>query len=259
MRKIAAEFNLSETTFVTRGAEDGLRFRWFTPSVEVDMCGHATIAGVHALAEAERLSDGEVLIETRCGQLSARVEEFPAGGRIIWLALRPPKLQPIALDGPGLMNLLGVSADCVDRELPAAQTQDGDLLFFVRDVMTVNSARPDFARLAEWMRRHRLRGLSLATVRTLAPSIAVQSRFFAPAVGIDEDPVTGSVHGPLTVYLADRGVLPQRDGLAGMMAVQGKAGGRAGVVYGLAEKRDGIWAAKIGGQAVTVMRGTLLL
>ncbi len=131
---------------------------------------------------------------------------------------------------------------------------------FVRDVATLNEARPNAAALGEWQRQRGMRGLCISTLNTLTPSVHVQSRFFAPAAGIDEDPVTGSVHGPLTAYLVTRGLVPVHDGLAGLSCVQSKAGGRAGLLHALvAVGADGGCAVRIAGQAVATMRGTLLL
>lgn len=242
------------------------------------MCGHATIAGVHALVEETAKSvedakgrkedathvDGEARefrIETKSGVLTAWPEKFPGpgGGQIIWLELRPPALEKISIDVGAFARVLRLDPEAVDRELPPARTQDGDLLFFVRDALTVQAANPDFVGLAALLEKHRCRGVSLASVRTLAPSIAIQSRFFAPCVGINEDPVTGSVHGPLAVHLVLHQRVPVHDDEAAMMCVQGTPGGRAGLVYALVKKREGDWSVRIGGQAVTVMRGTIVV
>ena len=146
----------------------------------------------------------------------------------------------------------------MDPALPPARTQDADLLFFVRDVKCLHQARPDNHRLGEILVRQGLRGMSLATIRTLPPSIHVQSRFFATPVGIDEDPVTGSVHGPLAAYLVREKVVKPHDGVAALMCIQGKSGGRAGLVYALVEpKPEGEFNVRIGGQVVTTMRGVL--
>jgi trans-2,3-dihydro-3-hydroxyanthranilate isomerase len=270
MSAVAAELNLSETTFVfsleaERSGVPRFRFRWFTPSVEATMCGHATIAGVHALFEDGRLEfgagpeSGRIDIETRSGPLVAWLESLPASPdrQMIWLELRPPRLEPCPVDRTAMAAALRVSPETFD-DLPTVRTQDGDLLVFVRDAALLNDARPDFSALNEWLLRQGLRGLSLATVRTLSPTISVQSRFFAPPVGIDEDPVTGSVHGPLAVYLVRHGLVPVHDGTAGMMCVQGKPGGRTGVVYALVDVGGQTgYRVRIGGHAVTTMRGTL--
>ncbi|MHC4696838.1 MAG: PhzF family phenazine biosynthesis protein [Planctomycetota bacterium] len=286
MQSIAAEFNLSETTFVLRPETDGalVRFRWFTPATEVGMCGHATIGGVHALLEARRLSIADcglsiltqspipnpqstidnrqsaIRIDTLSGTLTAFVEDLPGGdaGRMIWLDMPTPVLVNYPLSETDLSRVLNLPVDAFESSLPTVKTQDGDALVFVKDVLSLNDARPDFARLMEFQRRRGVRGLCLATTGTLAEAIHVQSRFFAPAVGVDEDPVTGSVHGPLAAYLFRRGLAPMEDRMGALRCTQA-AGGRAGLVYALVQwEDDDSLSVRIGGQAVTAMRGTLL-
>ena len=279
MQAIAAEFNLSETTFVLppseedRGSSVGggsvvarVRFRWFTPTVEVAMCGHATIAGVHALAEAGRLtlSDGgsaNIEIETRSGLLTAFVEPLPGDCTwMIWLDLIDPTLVEQPLPEEELTSSLGLPPEALDPSFPPVRSQDGDVLLFVRDVQSLNEAAPDFARLGAQLKRLELRGLSLATVNTLSPSIHVHSRFFAPTAGVDEDPVTGSVHGPLAAYVVHRGHVPLHDGLAALTCVQGIPGGRTGLIHALVQPQaGGVTAVRIGGRAVTTRGGTLQL
>lgn len=269
------------------------------------MCGHATIAGVHALVETGRFpgsrsnvvvggagqadasrmgrvygsptADGSVQagggtsevggeetgetlkIQTLGGVLTAFVESAPGGGsRMIWLELICPTLGDPAITGADLAGPLGLGAADFDPSLPTVSTQDGDLLAFVDSVVTLHRAAPDFRRLGAVLDAAGVRGLCLATVKTLAPSIGVHSRFFAPSYGVDEDPVTGSVHGPLAAYLVDQGKFPIHEGTAGMMCVQGKPGGRSGVVFVLVERGDdGGRSVRIGGQAVTTMRGMI--
>ena len=182
MQAIAAEFNLSETAFILpptdpvrsgdleadRRSDLSLRFRWFTPTTEVTMCGHATIAGVHALIECGKLHLGEgaesatVRIETLSGNLTAFVERIPGteSERMIWLDMIDPTLTPLPLVKPDLASALGLPVDAFDASLPAAKTQDRDVLVFVRDFQTLNEAKPDFRQLASLLTRHRLRGLS---------------------------------------------------------------------------------------------------
>jgi len=131
-------------------------------------------------------------------------------------------------------------------------------LVFVRNTIVLIDARQDCARLGVFLRESSLWGLSLATLHTLTPSVHLQSRFFAPSVGIHEDPVTGSVHGPLAAYLVQHGRAPVVDGLAGLTCVQGIPGGRTGILHALVQQRDdGRYDVRIGGQAVSVMGGTL--
>lgn len=271
MQLVAAEFNLSETTFVLKPQQNhaghtAVRFRWFTPAAETSMCGHATIAGVNALLEAERLrapdpQESTVLrIETMSGTLTAFVERVPGTDEtMIWLDLPDPVLTPFSLEGIDLGGVSGL-IERLDREFPAVKTQDEDLMVFIHDVAALNDLRPDSSRLAEGLRRVSLRGLFVATVRTITPSVHVQSRFFAPNFGINEDPVTGSVHGPLAAYLVERGFALLHDGLAALTCVQGVPGGRTGLLHVLAQPQaTGRCGVRIGGRAVTTMTGTLRL
>lgn len=282
MQSIAAEFNLSETTFVlTPAAQDAdetpdtnatpdlsARFRWFTPTTEVDMCGHATVAGMHALVESGRLrledeaDSATVRIETKSGTLTAFLERIPgsATGRMIWVDMIDPTLTPQRLVKSELASVLNLPVDAFDSSLATMKTQDRDVLVFVRDFQALNETRPDFTQLGKLLDRERLRGLCLATVNTLTPSINVQSRFFAPTAGVDEDPVTGSVHGPLAACLVKYGLVEVHDGIAGLTCVQGKAGGRVGLLHALVQPQgEEVYAVRIGGKAVTIMRGMLLM
>ena len=206
MAAIAREFNLSETAFVLPAdvPDAAVRLRWFTPGAEVQMCGHATLAAVHAMTEAGRFAalkdspEAILPVQTAGGVLSVRMEPIPGGGDhwLIWLDLPRPVLRKRSLNLDKVARLLGMTVDGLDESLPVMQTQDGDVLVFVQDHQTLHSIAPNFVELGAYQVRQRIRGFCMATVNTLAQSIQVQSRFFCPSVGVNEDPVTGSVHGP---------------------------------------------------------------
>ncbi len=176
MQSVAAEMNLAETAFVRQLAE-GYSLRWFTPEVEVDLCGHATLATAHALWTELGLSP-EVPLEfhTRSGLLTCRrnsrlIEmDFPA------LAVAP------ADPRPELLAALGI-----DKAWTGRTTFDD--VVGVADASLVRTLRPDFRRLADVTTR----GV-IVTAPVDGPDADFVSRFFAPRVGIDEDPVTGSAH-----------------------------------------------------------------
>ena len=268
MQAIAAEFNLSETTFVLPPQNPGstVRFRWFTPTTEVSMCGHATVAGVVGLVGSGRWNRADVaaappIIDTLSGPLTAFVEGVPGkpDDLMIWLDMPKPQFVEQSIDREKLADMLDLPLDAIDPSVPIVRTQDQDLIVLVKDFIALNDAKPDFGRLARWQTGEGMRGLSLATATTLSSLINLQSRFFAPAAGINEDPVTGSVHGPLAVYAVTHGLVPVEDDLAGLQCIQSKAGGRAGVVYALVQRQgDGSHEVRIGGQAVEVMSGTLV-
>lgn len=268
MSAIAREFNLSETTFVLPAEVPGaaVRFRWFTPAAEVTMCGHATIAGVHALVEAGRFTtlkdDPEAIlpIQTAGGTLRARMERLTSehDDYLVWLELLPPKLTRKSLNLDKVARLLGIEVGGLDESLPVMASQDGDVLIFVRDCTVLQSINPDFRELGRYGTRQGVRGFCLATTKTLSPTMQVQSRFFAPAVGVDEDPVTGSVHGPLAAYLVMNQLVPVQGDTSAISCVQSSPTGRAGLVRALVERSgDGGFHVSIGGRCMTTMRGTL--
>ncbi len=268
MAAIAREFNLSETAFVLPPdvPDAAVRLRWFTPGTEVAMCGHATIAAVHALVQAGRftalLDDPETIlpIQTVSGVLQARLERISRSRKdyVVWLELRPPRLTPKSMNLDKLGRLLGVTVDVIDESLPVMQTQDGDVLVFVRSLAALMSIEPEFVELGRFGSRQQVRGFCLATVNTLSPTTHVQSRFFAPQCGINEDPVTGSVHGPLAAYLVVNQLVPMADHQAAVSCVQASPTGRAGLVRALVEQHPGEgFRVRIAGQCVTSMRGTL--
>lgn len=183
---VAAEFNLSETAFV-ESEGSAFRLRWFTPVVEVDLCGHGTLAAAHALWVAGRIpADREIRFETKSGALTARrdgeriVLDFPA------LPVRPAK------PPPGLMAAL------VDTPVAFAEN-DGIYLLEMDSEETVRRAAPD---LAKWSALTK-KGL-LLTAPARRKTYDIVSRCFFPADGIPEDPVTGSAHCAIGPYWTDR-------------------------------------------------------
>lgn len=228
MQQVALEMNLSETAFVVPEAGRFL-LRWFTPASEVRLCGHATLASAHILW-SEGMVDPSRTIEfhtIHSGILSAQ-------GREGLIELDFPARIPEEVEAPeGLVEALGVEPLFVAR---AAR----DYLILVDNEEDVRSVRPDFQRL----RRVEARG-----VMVTAPSDKLDfvSRFFAPAVGVDEDPVTGSAHCCLCPFWAER--LDKRE----MVGYQASA--RGGVVAVTLDSGR----VKLAGQAVTTLRGELLL
>lgn len=227
LQAVAAEMNLSETAFLLPEAEDW-NLRWFTPSVEVDLCGHATLASAHVLWEQHLLAGDDIArFHTRSGLLTARRREnrieleFPA--RPIRDAEAPP----------GLLEALGVQPRYVGHHGP-------NYLVEVDDADAVAGLEPDFTTL----RRLQTRGV-MVTARDHRGRYDFVSRFFAPAVGIDEDPVTGSAHCSLGPYWAAR--------LGKVQLVAYQASRRGGTVH-VRLMQDRVL---LGGEAVTVFEGLL--
>lgn len=270
MQAVAAEFNASETTFIlpptTRDA--AVRFRWFTPGCEVNFCGHATLGGVHALLESGRFvhvlrEPGTVLpIETRAGTLTVRTELHPKpdGPYTIWLDMPHCEPKKAAVVLPPLVRKLGLPDDAVDMSIPPVRTQDDDVILAVNSLSALLELQPPMAELARHCRDQRIRGVMVTTRHALSTATAAQSRFFAPASGVDEDPVTGSAHGPLGLHLVNCGVVPLTNGKADFLCAQAKGGGRAGVVR-VVVTRGGAGdetQVRIGGSCITTAGGTLV-
>ena len=231
MQAVAGEMNLSETAFV-RPVRDGFDLRWFTPTVEVDLCGHATLAAAHALwSEGRVAEDAEIRFQTRSGVLTAA-----RNGDLTELDFPATRPVPADLDEAQIRNL-GDLLGVVPREVGRSAF---DLLVDVESESDVRAARPDFRRLAELD----CRGV-IVTSASEDGRFDFVSRFFAPGAGVDEDPVTGSAHCCLGPYWGER------LGKSGMTAFQ--ASSRGGVIR-VRMSGDRVF---LGGHAVTVLRGTL--
>jgi PhzF family phenazine biosynthesis protein len=192
MQDVASEMNLSETAFARR-LPDGAKFnlRWFTPKAEVDLCGHATLATAHILWEDGLLArDEPALFETRSGLLTALrgpdgIElDFPTN------PVSEPFSDPSAL--AELESILGAPVQFAGRSR-------FDLLVELESEEVVRGLRPDIARLNKFP----VRGV-IVTARSHSGEYDLVSRFFAPRVGVDEDPVCGSAHCCLGPYWAEK-------------------------------------------------------
>ena len=228
MQAVASEMNLAETAFVWP-AEGAFSLRWFTPTVEVDLCGHATLAAAHVLWETGHLPvDATARFRTKSGVLTAErrgdlIElDFPA----------TPATQVDAV--PEIEQALGTDAVWFGRSM-------FDYLIEVGSADILRNLKPDFGILA----RVETRGF-IVTSRSDSTEFDFVSRFFAPGVGIPEDPATGSSHCTLAPFWAER------LGKADMVGYQ--ASPRGGVI-GVGLRGDRV---KLRGAAVTVLRGELV-
>jgi PhzF family phenazine biosynthesis protein len=227
MQAVAAEMNLSETAFVRR-TDEGFELRWFTPKVEVDLCGHATLASAHVLWSEGVVSPAvPIRFHTRSGVL-------PCTGAAGWIELDFPATAPAMIDPPqGLLDALGIA------KAPVGKAKF-DYLVLVDSEQALRSLVPDFRRLVEI----KTRGVIVTACADDARFDFV-SRFFAPAAGVDEDPVTGSAHCCLGPYWA------QRLGKTELVGFQASARG------GIVRVRVAGDRVMLGGQAVTIWRGAL--
>jgi PhzF family phenazine biosynthesis protein len=229
MQSIAREMNLSETAFLLK-REQGFDLRWFTPTVEVALCGHATLASAHVLWEQGQLEPGEpARFYSKSGVLTAR-----KAGTWIEMDFPATPAKPDSIHNQEVEAALGTKARTVGRTL-------FDYLVEVENEDAVRTLRPDLAKIA----RLQTRGV-IVTSRASRTDCDYVSRYFAPAAGVDEDPVTGSAHCCLGPFWKER---LGRDNLIGF-----QASARGGFVRTRCEGGR----VFISGQAITVMRGELL-
>lgn len=228
MQQVALEMNLAETAFLVPRA-DGFDLRWFTPAAEVDLCGHATLASAHALWEEGHLNPSESAgFHTRSGLLTATRRED-----LIWLDFPATRVSP-AVAPPELARALGSTVQNTGRSV-------FDYLVELDSEKTLRSLTPDMNLLA----RLPVRGV-IVTARSESSDHDFVSRFFAPQLGIPEDPVTGSAHCALGPFWGSR--LGKRE-LSGY-----QASARGGTVLVRLEGER----VHLGGRAVTVLRGEIL-
>ncbi|MFE4797243.1 PhzF family phenazine biosynthesis protein [Streptomyces sp. NPDC056708] len=236
LQRIAMELNLSETAFahpLPPGGDADWALRWFTPSTEVDMCGHATLATAHVL-HTTRAASGTVRFAARCGILTATAH--PDGAVTLDFPTAPltPEIAPV-----GLAVALGAEPLSVHDTGPHI----GDLVVELADEATVRGLTPDLAALTRLSRRGII---ATAAAEDPARGYDFVSRGFFPRVGIDEDPVTGSAHTALAPFWSARF---GRDELTGL-----QASARSGLVR-TALRGD---RTLLTGNAVTVIDGELL-
>lgn len=232
MQAVASEMNLAETAFLWPEA-DGYRLRWFTPTTEVDLCGHATLASAHILWEHHYLpQDNVARFMTRSGLLTAI-----KGSSADWITMDFPASRYEAVPPPPhLLSALGIESA---KDVDVFRT-DFDYMVVLKSEEKVRSIVSDFAVL----KTIPTRGVLVTAAAEQGPYDFV-SRFFAPAAGIDEDPVTGSAHCALGPYWQAR---LDKNPLVGYQASR-----RGGVVrVETAGPR-----ILLGGQAITVLKGEL--
>lgn len=223
MQNIAFENNLSETAFVVKQG-DGYGLRWFTPSIEMDLCGHATVAPAHVLFTEVGLIGERIAFETRSGIVSV------AKGRDS-LILDFPSREPTQCEPPpDLGKVLG--------KMPSEVLRSRDYLVVYESEDVIRSIEPDFEGMRKW---------DCLGVIVTAPGTNVDfvSRFFAPAAGVNEDPVTGSAHSTLIPYWA------RRFGKKDLHALQ--LSPRGGELF----CQDDGDRVKIGGKSITYFRGEI--
>ncbi len=228
MLKVAAEMNVSETAFLLK-RENGYNLRWFTPEVEVDLCGHATLASAHVLLEEGYIKkEDAVLFYTKSGLLSAKLEGD-------WIILDFPAEPANKCEAPlDLVEALGVEPTYIGKNR-------FEYLVEVDSENVVKNITPDLEKL----KRFKSRGVIVTSI-SKSKEYDFVSRFFAPGIGIDEDPVTGSTHCCLGPYWYEK---------LGKEEMLGYQASKRGGYVKVSLKGDRVVLA---GKAITILKGELL-
>lgn len=251
MQLIAREMNLSETAFITASDKADYRLQWFTPLVEVELCGHATIASLHYLNEHGKISNREAItFETLSGVLKCPVRENTYFMQI-------PIMKMDEFDGcrEELIEALGIDTHAIPRKVPFLLLENNYLYVYSESLDAMKSMQPNFDLINQLSMKYGFRDVDLFTLETYDEESFAHSRFFAPYHGINEDPVTGSANGPLMLVLKRLGFIPDDDKDVHKIFEQGDIIGRPGrVKVSHSPFRNELF---IGGKAVTVFKGEL--
>lgn len=265
MQRVARELNNSETSFLfpPDGADcDGV-IRYFTPRTEVPTCGHATVAAMYARAVEEGLGSCTFRMRTRIGVLPFDIVRSAGDYHVVMTQGRPEF--GAVLEGERRERVLaglGLRAGDLDERCPMqiASTGHSKVMIGIRSRATLHALTPDFGALAALSPGVGSNGYFVFTLDAEPGGVLAHGRMFAPAIGVNEDPVTGNANGPLGAYLVHHGLAGVRDGDFALRAKQGEAMGRPGVIDVRVKVEAGRPVrVQIGGEAVVVFRTEIAL
>lgn len=264
MKYISREMNLSETAFISppKTPSANMKIRWFTPTHEVDLCGHATIAGFHVLAEEERYGmtgagKYNFNVETKSGILPVQVNVGKNGTISIGFGLPVPEFSNFELDDNLLAEALGTSSDNFDFQYPLAKDRF-QIVVPVKTRQELFGLKPNYSAIASLCKSVGAYAMTPFTTDTVDAESSVHTRCFVPSLGVNEDPVTGSSLGPLGIYLTDNGITKSVSGRIKYIAEQGDCLDRPGRVrVELKRGREGYHSLYIFGRAITVLVGEM--
>ncbi|MFO7834977.1 MAG: PhzF family phenazine biosynthesis protein [Halohasta sp.] len=255
---IARELAVSETAFVSSSTEADRRVRFFTPTQAVDLCGHATIAAHARLHEEGQLGAGSHSLDTAVGVLDIEIE---ADGTV-WMTQDSPTVVEQAVDYDRLATALGCEVSTlqdVGADIPVARASTGlpVLVVPINFLESLGSLQPDAGAIEALSAEHDAAGIYAFTFDTLSADAVAHGRFFAPAVGVDEDPVTGTASGACAAYFHTAGSAAFDDLDDELRFEQGDFLDRAGRVRVRVDSDDGSTRVRVGGQAVTAIEGEI--
>jgi trans-2,3-dihydro-3-hydroxyanthranilate isomerase len=250
---IAREMNLSETAFISKSDKADYKLQWFTPTKEVQLCGHATIASLHFLSQTGLVSDRqEIKFDTLSGIIKCFVKENK-----YYMQIPIPELSEFNGNKEEILNAIGIGKQS-QSELPFLLLDNGYLFISVNSIKDLWNINPNFKELKKLSEtKKEFFDIAVFTTDTIEKSSSAHLRFFAPFHGIDEDPVTGSACGPLLQVLLKLGLLKNYTDKKEIIFEQGDVLNRKGRVTVKLDQH--INELYISGNAVTIFKGKLFL
>jgi PhzF family phenazine biosynthesis protein len=251
MQLIAREMNLSETAFLSSSEIADYRLRWFTPSSEVPLCGHATIASLHYLNELGKIKNrSNIKFETLSGILICGVEDDEYFMQI-------PIMQMEEFDGykEEIIEALGIDRLTIDEKIPFLLLENGYLYVYTKSLKAMEKMNPNFPLIKALGDKYDFNAINIFTLETYDKECFAHSRFFTPHYGLNEDPVTGSANGPLMLVLKKLNFIKEVNKPVTKIFEQGDIIGRRGRVKVTHNQETN--ELYIGGKAVTVIKGEL--
>jgi PhzF family phenazine biosynthesis protein len=252
MQAIAKEMNLSETAFISSSDKADLKLKWFTPAIEVELCGHATIASLHYLAERNIIQrNSSVTFETLSGVIECLVDDDT-----YYMKLPVPIFEKFESRYDDIINTLGIEQNDLDDQYPFILQNNGNLFIYVRSLEAIKNLKPNFKELVKLSKEEgEFTEVTVFSLETVEEENDAHLRFFAPYYGIDEDPVTGSANGPLLLVMRKLGLIDKDTESKTFTFEQGDFLGRKGRVN--VSFSPGKNELMIVGNAVTILKGEL--
>jgi len=249
---IAREMNLSETAFISKSKIADYKLQWFTPTSEVKICGHATIASLHFLQKRKLLKpDKQISFETLSGVLNCYYD-----GKDYFMQLPIPKLSIYKNSKEDLLKILGVKTNSNSNEIPLVIVNQETCYINVNNLEVLKNIEPNYGALLKLGKlKKKFRIIVAYTLETFNKNSSAHSRCFVPYYGINEDPVTGSTNGPLLLVLIKLGLLKPQKNIFSVTFEQGDfigRKGRVGVTFDSLKNE-----LYISGKAVTILKGNL--
>ena len=257
MQSVAKEMNLSETAFLSDSDKANFKLQWFTPTTEVELCGHATIASLHFLKEKKvpfrRYANGRepVKFETLSGIIKCLID-----GNTYFMQIPLFEMEEFDKCKQELISALGIHPAMLDDKIPFIQLSNKNVYIYIKELTDLHSLNPDFNVLKELSLKNNLGGIAVFTRETVEKDNFAHSRYFTPSHGINEDPVTGSTNGPLLPVLKKLGFIKDSENEIVLTFEQGDVLGRRGRV-GVSYHPDKN-ELYISGNAVTVLKGEII-